>query len=77
MVAINTESGPRYATNTRTGFVLVSTYSWLCMTVIVVVVRFVRGLIIHKSRFGYDDATTLMGTVSPISLTFDQILTRM
>jgi hypothetical protein len=51
------------AKSTRSGFVLVSLYSWMVITFGVIIARFVRGLIIHKIKFGADDATALAAHV--------------
>lgn len=53
----------RNAHSTPGGFVLVSLYSWAVMTSGVVVARFVRGLLIHKVKFGADDNSALASMV--------------
>lgn len=69
MVAITMEDRPRYATTKSTGFVLVSTYSWLCVIIVVAAVRYGQGLLVHKTYFGSDDGTALVGTVIYIATT--------
>jgi hypothetical protein len=59
----NNEIALRHAQSTRGGFVLVSLYSWMVITVGVVVARFVRGLVVHKIKFGADDAAALASIV--------------
>lgn len=58
-----TDAGPRHAASMRVGFVLVSTYSWMCITIGVALARFVLGLIVHKIEFGADNTTIFVGTV--------------
>lgn len=53
----------RNAQSTPGGFVLVSLYSWAVVTSGVVVARFVRGLLIHKVKFGADDKSALASIV--------------
>ncbi|KAH8725650.1 hypothetical protein GQ44DRAFT_826452 [Phaeosphaeriaceae sp. PMI808] len=53
----------RNAQSIRGGFVLVSLYSWAVVTLGIVITRFVRGLLIHKTAFGEDDATALAGHI--------------
>ncbi|KAF1850577.1 uncharacterized protein K460DRAFT_273747 [Cucurbitaria berberidis CBS 394.84] len=52
----------RIAKSTPGGFVLVSTYSWLCITLGVGIARFGQSLV-HKVAFGPDDATVLVGSI--------------
>lgn len=58
----STGDGLRHASSTRGGFVLVSTYSWMCITLGVVITRFGQSFV-HKVGFGPDDATIVMGSV--------------
>lgn len=58
-----TEDVLRNVRSTREGFVLVSLYSWMIITFGVAIARFVRGLVIHKIKFGGDDAAALAGSV--------------
>ncbi|KAL6704952.1 hypothetical protein ACN47E_007497 [Coniothyrium glycines] len=63
MVFLNPEINTRSAATTRSGFVLVSTYSWSCVTVGVILARYGQSLIVHKIEYGWDDGTVLAATV--------------
>ncbi|KAH7072140.1 hypothetical protein BKA63DRAFT_534944 [Paraphoma chrysanthemicola] len=56
------------AKSTRSGFVLVSLYSWMVITLGVVIARFVRGLLIHKVKFGADDAAALAAHITYVGV---------
>ncbi|KAH7084428.1 hypothetical protein FB567DRAFT_604277 [Paraphoma chrysanthemicola] len=56
------------AKSTRSGFVLVSLYSWMVITLGVVIARFVRGLLVHKVKFGADDATALAAHITYVGV---------
>lgn len=56
-------AGHRNAQSVRGGVVLVSLYSWTCITVGVAIARFIIGCI-HKVNFGLDDGMALCGSVS-------------
>jgi hypothetical protein len=60
----STGQNPRYAQSTPGGFVLVSLYSWTVMTCGIVIARFIRGLLLHKIKFGADDKSALASIVS-------------
>lgn len=59
---LNDEEGPRFARSPREGFVLVSLYSWTCVTVGVILARLAIG-ILRKVGFESDDGTALAGSV--------------
>lgn len=63
MVPASMDDGPRNAPSTRSGFVLVSTYSWMCVTLGVAIARFGQGYIVHKIDMGPDDGTILASSV--------------
>jgi hypothetical protein len=62
MVPTGSDEGPRNATTTRSGFILVSTYSWTVITVVVLVARFWQGHN-HKVEVGLDDVAIVAATV--------------
>ena len=57
------EPGPRNAPSVRVGAILVSLYSWTCVTIGVAIARFIIGRI-HRVAFGLDDVTILCASVS-------------
>ena len=63
MTPVRREDGLRLAKSTAGGFALVSLYSWMVITLGVTLARFLRGVLIHKTKFGSDDAAALAGTV--------------
>lgn len=64
MTPVRREDGLRLAKSTAGGFALVSLYSWMIITLGVTLARFIRGVIVHKTKFGADDAAALAGAVS-------------
>lgn len=63
MTPVRREDGARLARSTAGGFALVSLYSWIVITLGVTLARFIRAVLIHKTKFGSDDAAALAGTV--------------
>lgn len=63
MTPVRRDDGVRLAKSTAGGFALVSLYSWMVITLGVTLARFIRGVIVHKTKFGSDDAAALAGTV--------------
>jgi hypothetical protein len=57
------EPGSRNSPSGRGGFLLVSLYSWTCITIGVTIARFVVAYI-HEIKFEYDDLMALAGAVS-------------
>ncbi|KAL7773956.1 hypothetical protein CFE70_003924 [Pyrenophora teres f. teres 0-1] len=62
MVPLSSNEGPRNAATTRSGFALVSTYTWACIVLLALVARFGQGYS-HKVGFGRDDAAIVAGTI--------------
>jgi len=62
MSSAGSEEGRRNGVSTRSGFVLVSTYSWTIITVGVLVGRFAQGHN-HKIEYGLDDVAVVAATV--------------
>jgi len=60
------DPGHRNAPTERAGVLLVSLYSWTCITIGVAIARFVVAYI-HKVAFALDDVMVLAGTVSLLS----------
>ena len=60
---LNDAEGPRNARSAREGFVLVSLYSWTCVTIGVILARLIVGAM-HKLGFRSDDGTAVAGSVS-------------
>jgi hypothetical protein len=60
---LHPEPGPRIAPSVRGGAILVSLYSWTCVTIGVAIARFIIGRI-HRVAFGLDDVTILCASVS-------------
>lgn len=56
-------TGHSIASDTATGFLLVSTYSWTLITLGTVIVRFVQGVIFRKVEMGLDDAAIIAASV--------------
>jgi hypothetical protein len=56
----------RNALSTPGGFVLVSVYSWMVITSGIVLARLIRGLFVHKIKFGLDDTSALASIVKTI-----------
>jgi predicted Na+-dependent transporter len=54
--------GVRNAPTTRSGFILVSNYAWMCVVVAVTIARFGQGYS-HKVELGPDDAAIVAATV--------------
>lgn len=63
MATTSLEPGPRNASTVRSGVVLVSLYSWACITVFAAVARFIIGST-HRVDYGLDDVLVLVGLVS-------------
>ncbi|OAL02850.1 hypothetical protein IQ06DRAFT_345836 [Phaeosphaeriaceae sp. SRC1lsM3a] len=63
MTPLRREDGIRYAKSTAGGFVVVSLYSWMVITLGVTLARFIRGVVVHNTKFGSDDAAALTGTI--------------
>lgn len=57
------DPGPRNAPSGRGGILLVSLYSWTCITIGVAIARFVVASI-HKVEFDFDDGMVLVSSVS-------------
>ncbi|PSN70882.1 hypothetical protein BS50DRAFT_269101 [Corynespora cassiicola Philippines] len=68
MVIAGPEEGPRYAPSGRGGAVLVSLYTWTCITLGVACARFIIGRI-HKVNFGPDDGMVLTGSILYLAAT--------
>jgi hypothetical protein len=62
MSPAGSDEGRRNVVSTRSGFVLVSTYSWAIITVGVLVGRFAQGHS-HKIEVGADDVAIAAATV--------------
>ncbi|KAF2472764.1 uncharacterized protein BDR25DRAFT_365918 [Lindgomyces ingoldianus] len=62
------EPGHRNAPSSRGGIVLVSLYSWTCVTIGVAAARFIIGRL-HRVKFGFDDATVVAGSTIYIGAT--------
>lgn len=71
MDPFGSDPGPRNAPSARGGILLVSLYSWTCITIGVAVARFVVAYI-HKVEFAFDDFMVLAATVSGRSAMNDQ-----
>ncbi len=56
-------TGHSIASDSTTGFLLVSTYSWTLITLGTVIVRFVQGVILRKVEMGVDDAAIIAASV--------------
>ncbi|KAF2127534.1 hypothetical protein P153DRAFT_343683 [Dothidotthia symphoricarpi CBS 119687] len=59
----STPDGFRNAPTTRGGFMLVSLYSWMCITWMALIMRLTLGVVIHRVGFQRDDATALVGSI--------------
>ncbi|KAF1954362.1 hypothetical protein CC80DRAFT_567572 [Byssothecium circinans] len=59
---LNKEDGPRNARTVRGGVIMVSLYSWTCITMGVALARVIIALQ-NKLQFGRDDATALTGSL--------------
>ena len=60
---LNPGVGPHHATTMRSGALMVSLYSWTCITLGVTVARILVASL-RKLKFGIDDAAAMMGSVS-------------
>ncbi|KAF2708628.1 hypothetical protein K504DRAFT_534232 [Pleomassaria siparia CBS 279.74] len=63
MESLGSDEYPREAPSARGGIILVSLYSWICITIGVAIARFVVGSI-HKVHLDFDDAMVLVGSIA-------------